>query len=64
MDAQLIRKARELAGESQSAFGQRFGVDQGTVSRWETDGPPTRGAARIMLSREVEAILAKAEAGS
>jgi DNA-binding transcriptional regulator YiaG len=57
MDAQLIRKARELTGESQTAFGHRFGVDQSTIARWETNGPP-RGAARLALSREVESILA------
>ncbi|MCP1832789.1 MULTISPECIES: DNA-binding transcriptional regulator [Bradyrhizobium] len=58
MDAQLIRKARELTGESQAVFGARFGVDQSTVHRWEIGGPPSRGAAKIMVTREVEAILA------
>jgi hypothetical protein len=58
MDAQLIRKARELVGESQAAFGARFGVDQSTAHRWETEGPPSRGPGRMALQREVEAILA------
>ncbi|MGJ4888907.1 helix-turn-helix domain-containing protein [Bradyrhizobium sp. HKCCYLRH3099] len=56
MDASLIRQAREQVGESQAAFAQRFGVDQSTVHRWETDGPPARGAARRMLERELQAI--------
>lgn len=46
-----IKKAREAAGESQAAFGERFGVDQSTVHRWETAGPPTRGSARKMVER-------------
>lgn len=58
MNAELIRKARELTKETQAVFGQRFGVDQSTVARWETKGPP-RGAARMALAREVEAIMAK-----
>jgi DNA-binding transcriptional regulator YiaG len=53
MDAQLIRTAREKVGESQAAFGDRFGVDQSTVHRWETAGPPARGPARKALEREL-----------
>jgi DNA-binding transcriptional regulator YiaG len=56
MDAQMIRRARELTGESQSAFGARFGVDQSTAHRWETEGPPSRGPGRMALTREVQAI--------
>jgi len=56
MDAQLIRDAREKVGESQAAFGARFGVDQSTVHRWETQGPPTRGPARKALERELSVI--------
>lgn len=56
MDAHLIRSAREAVGESQSTFGQRFGVDQSTVHRWETNGPPTRGSARKAIEREISLI--------
>ncbi|WP_035679518.1 helix-turn-helix domain-containing protein [Bradyrhizobium liaoningense] len=56
MDAQLIREAREKVGESQAAFGQRFGVDQSTIHRWETDGPPSRGSARKAIERELSLI--------
>lgn len=59
MDAQLIRKARELAGESQAVFGARFGVDQSTAHRWETEGPPSRGPGRMALQREIDAIFAE-----
>jgi len=56
MDAQLIREARERVGESQAAFGERFGVDQSTVHRWETQGPPRSGAARMAIEREISRI--------
>jgi DNA-binding transcriptional regulator YiaG len=56
-----IKKAREAVRESQAAFGARFGVDQSTVHRWETDGPPERGPARKMIEREVAAITAASE---
>jgi DNA-binding transcriptional regulator YiaG len=56
MDAQLIREAREKVGESQASFGERFGVDQSTVHRWETQGPPRHGPARKALERELSLI--------
>lgn len=60
----MIRRAREKTGESQMAFGARFDVDQSTVHRWETEGPPKRGPARAAVQREVEAILASAKVAS
>lgn len=54
--AEMIRTAREGVGESQTKFGERFGVDQSTVHRWETEGPPTRGPARKAIERELAAI--------
>lgn len=56
MNGQLIRDAREKVGESQTIFGERFGVDQSTVARWETQGPPSRGPARKALERELSEI--------
>lgn len=41
-----IKTVRETLGESQARFGERFGVDQSTVHRWETEGLPKRGVAR------------------
>src|SRR3990167_4241761 len=37
-----IKAARVGLGESQPVFGDRFGVQQGTVSRWERGYPPER----------------------
>jgi DNA-binding transcriptional regulator YiaG len=50
-----VRRVREALGESQAVFGQRFGVDQSTVARWETKGLPERGAARTVVERFIEA---------
>ena len=44
--ARDIQAIREELRESQRQFGKRFGVDQATIHRWETKGPPERGAAR------------------
>lgn len=37
--------------ESQAVFGERFGVDQSTVARWEKDGLPSRGVARMAIEK-------------
>jgi len=37
-----IRRLRESLDESQAEFGDRFGVEQGTVSRWEVGKPVQR----------------------
>lgn len=44
-----IREARDSTGESQAAFAKRFGIDQSTLHRWETNGPPERGAAGRLI---------------
>ena len=55
--AEQIKTARtEVAKESQEAFGQRFGVDQSTIHRWETDGPPARGPGRMAIERVLSEI--------
>lgn len=46
-----IRTARERAKESQGEFGRRFGVDQSTIHRWETVGPPRRGSAIVLIEQ-------------
>jgi DNA-binding transcriptional regulator YiaG len=46
-----IKRTRERLGESQTVFAARFGVDQGTISRWETRGIPETGAARLAVAR-------------
>lgn len=55
-----ILKARTAIGETQATFAARFGVDQSTIHRWETDGVPDRGTAAFAVTRvilEVEAQL-------
>lgn len=44
-----IRRARDSLKENQTEFGRRFGVDQSTIHRWETDGPPERGPAKVAI---------------
>lgn len=49
-----VRQLRtEVLKESQTAFAERFGVDQSTVHRWEVDGLPERGAARHAVQKLV-----------
>lgn len=49
--ARDIIAARHGLEESQAEFGRRFGVDQSTVHRWETLGPPKRGTARFAIEQ-------------
>lgn len=51
-----IKRTREALEESQAVFGIRFGVDQSTVHRWESKGPPARGAARKALEEALPEI--------
>lgn len=48
-----IKEARHRLGESQEAFARRMGVDQATVSRWETRGLPDRGFTREVVERRL-----------
>jgi DNA-binding transcriptional regulator YiaG len=43
-----IRALRLKLKESQAKFATRFGVGQSTVARWERDGLPENGTARIL----------------
>lgn len=49
--ATRLKAARTRLEESQAEFGARFGVDQSTIHRWETDGPSDRGPARMLIER-------------
>ena len=51
-----LKAVRETLGDSQAAFAARFGVDQSTVHRWETKGPPKRGAAKILIDQLLEQV--------
>src|SRR5215213_4172068 len=44
-----ITDARNSLGETQREFGQRFLVDQATVSRWEQNGLPDRGLTAVAV---------------
>lgn len=46
--------------ESQAKFASRFGVNQSTVNRWEKNGIPERGTARMAVERVLEEIKAGA----
>lgn len=35
--AELIKRTRKLAGESQAVFGQRWGVTESAISLWENN---------------------------
>lgn len=49
--ADQVKEMRVALGESQVVFGARFGIDQSTAHRWETDGPPRRGPAQMALQK-------------
>jgi len=51
MTGAQIKKIREARGETQAEFGERFGVDQSTIHRWETNGITDRGVTRLAIER-------------
>jgi DNA-binding transcriptional regulator YiaG len=53
-----LREAREGLGESQAEFAARLGVNQTTVSRWETGGVP-KGTAAFAVERLLEDLVAR-----
>lgn len=59
---EMVKAARDKLGESQAAFAERFGVYQTTVHRWETEGPPARGAAGKAIERVLAEVGALPEA--
>ncbi len=48
-NSETLKQVRDRLKESQAAFAVRFGVDQATIHRWETDGVPDRGPAKKMV---------------
>lgn len=46
-----IKATRDRVGESQADFARRLGVDQATLSRWETVGIPDRGSAKLLVEK-------------
>lgn len=59
---EMVKAARDALKETQAAFAARFGVDQSTVHRWETEGPPGRGAAGKAIERVLSEIGAEVRA--
>lgn len=51
--AKEIKAARTALDETQSDFGKRFLVDQATIHRWETKGPPRVGLAAVEIDRRL-----------
>lgn len=49
--AKRLKAAREKLEETQAVFASRFGVDQSTLHRWETNGPSDRGAAKTLVQK-------------
>ncbi len=45
-----VKALREQLRETQAEFAARFGVDQGTVSNWETGKTRPSGPARKIMS--------------
>lgn len=51
-----IRVARARIGEFQFEFARRFGVHQATISKWESDGPPSDGPIALLIERVLKEI--------
>jgi DNA-binding transcriptional regulator YiaG len=51
-----IKAVRSRIKESQAKFAARLGVDQATVHRWETYGPPKGGAAAFAIQQAIKEI--------
>jgi transcriptional regulator with XRE-family HTH domain len=47
----MLREARELTGESQAKFGERLGVEQPAISRWERGEMPAEGPIQLLAQR-------------
>ena len=45
-----VARLRKSLGETQTAFAERLGVNQSTVSRWE-DGEEPSGPALVLLKQ-------------
>jgi DNA-binding transcriptional regulator YiaG len=58
--AEEIKAARNRLKESQAAFASRFGVDQATIHRWETEGLPKRGTARMAVENVLKDLQSEA----
>ncbi len=56
MTGEQIKAARKALKETQGAFAARFGVDQSTIHRWETEGVPERGVTAIAVRQVLDSL--------
>ncbi len=49
IDGVAVRAIREHLSETQAEFGDRFGVQQPAVHKWETNGIPGHGPTRVVF---------------
>jgi len=54
--SEAIRKARDALNETQGQFAARIGINQATVSRWESGSLPKKGVAQALLRRVMDDI--------
>ena len=57
-----IQSARKKLRESQAQFGARLGVNQSTVHRWETEGPPGDAFTQRAISAALDDLPAQESA--
>lgn len=55
-----IKTTRDALKEDQAEFAVHFGVNQSTIHRWETKGPPTRGLTITAIERVMADLKVKA----
>lgn len=49
-----LKSARNTLGMNQPAFAEALGVDQGTVSKWETGKVNPSGPAKKLIARMLD----------
>jgi transcriptional regulator with XRE-family HTH domain len=49
-----IRAIRSALQETQTVFAARFGIDQTTLSRWETRGVPNDAITRFWVEKVLQ----------
>ena len=59
MKRQDLIAARESVDETQAEFAERLGVDQATLSSWETRGIPKHGPALRAVTSVLEELMRK-----
>lgn len=55
----IVARLRAFYGETQMEFAERIGVNQGTISRWESGQEEPRGPALVLINRMERERIAK-----